>query len=305
MLKDLKEGNRATERVLIKSIDERDGQSGAYFHLDFSDGETDMSANAFRLNRDLALSLRGKVADIDIKQKNGYINVDSIRVVEDEDPSRFLAHAPINIEMGMTTIYSKISSIQDDALREVTEYLVRSNEDRFCSWAAGKSMHHDCLQGLLYHVCRMLISGEYICRVYTSLDYGLMVAGIILHDIGKLQEMVTDEFGVTEYTVEGNLFGHLYLGPVMIDDACRDLGIDPKAERIMLLRHMIVSHHKTQEQGAIRTPAIAEAYALAMLDDLDSRMWMFEKETLKIDPGTVTDNKVKGLDTYLYRRLHS
>jgi 3'-5' exoribonuclease len=128
-----------------------------------------------------------------------------------------------------------------------------------------------------------------------------MIAGASLHDIGKLRELDVDPYGVTTYTVEGNLFGHLFIGPMMVDEACRELGIDPTKEKVMLLKHMIASHHKKQDQGAVRPPATAEAYTLAVLDDLDSALYKYNDEFKKLEPGTMTTQLNRDFGTAVYK----
>lgn len=112
------------------------------------------------------------------------------------------------------------------------------------------------------------------------------MSAAILHDIGKLRELQMDNLGNAEYTIEGNLYGHLYLGAVMIREACSACGIDENSKTIQLLIHMILSHHGKMEYGAVKTPATREAYVLHILDDLDSKLWIYEDTMKNTEPGT-------------------
>lgn len=112
------------------------------------------------------------------------------------------------------------------------------------------------------------------------------MSAAILHDIGKLRELQMDSIGNAEYTMEGNLYGHLYLGAIMIREACSACGIDENSKTIQLLIHMILSHHGKQKYGAVKTPATREAYVLHILDDLDSKLWIYEDTMKNTEPGT-------------------
>ena len=84
------------------------------------------------------------------------------------------------------------------------------------------------------------------CR---DINTELLVAGCILHDIGKLWELDTNEFGASDYTVKGNLMGHSFIGAELAGKTARELGVDE--ENVMLLQHVILSHHGKYEWGAV------------------------------------------------------
>ena len=157
-------------------------------------------------------------------------------------------------------------------------------------------MHHNYIGGLLYHIWRMMRSGICMSTVY-NLDRTMLSAGIILHDIGKLVELKSDEFGSAEYTIAGNLFGHLYIGAEMIDKTRAALGLE-ESEDVMLLKHMILSHHNKLEFGAVKRPATKEAFALAMIDEMDSKIEQYEQELNKLEPGTCGNTKMDGIVVY-------
>ena len=201
------------------------------------------------------------------------------------DLSKYAVHAPVDEEKCYQMVCTAIGKISDPELRLVTNHIISENSDSFRKWAAAKSAHHNYLNGLLYHVCRMLASVKPISAIY-NLDEGLLTAGVILHDIGKLQELDTDNMGTADFTRSGLLYGHLYLGAEMINKACERLGIDSNTEKISLLKHMILSHHEQPEYGAVKMPATKEAYALSILDLLDSKLWIYEKELENLKTGT-------------------
>ena len=105
------------------------------------------------------------------------------------------------------------------------------------------------------------------------LNKSLLYSGIILHDIGKVRELSGPV--ATSYTVEGNLLGHISIVSDEVVEAARELNIE--GEEIMLLRHMILSHHGKLEYGSPKLPYLKEAEILCYIDNIDARMNMFEK----------------------------
>lgn len=300
MLKDYRtDGMAGRERVLVKSIEEKEGNNGKYHRVTLTDGSMELSATVFRA-ADEMLALVGKVCDVTLLVKKGYVNISGMEEVVGADTSPYIRHAVSDPERLMQWIEGEVEKVKNDDLRMVTQYLLKENRDVFMTMAAGKTMHHNCLNGLLYHVARMLDSAQKIAVTY-SLNKDLLCCGVVLHDIGKVREMETDTVGNSTYTVDGNLFGHLYLGPVMVDEACRMLSIDPGVEKIVLLKHMIASHHKLPEYGAVTRPAFKEAYFLSVIDEFDSRAWIFDQALEGMEPGTVSESIIKGLDTYIYK----
>ena len=134
---------------------------------------------------------------------------------------------------------------------------------------------------------RMLKTAVILSRVY-RFDKELLYSAVILHDIGKLQELDTDATGVAEYTVDGNLFGHTLLAIEMIDRKSFENPTYP-AEKIRLLKHCIVAHHGQLEYGAITMPAVKEAMLLHEIDVIDASMYQYEQVEKTLNPGEMSD----------------
>jgi 3'-5' exoribonuclease len=164
-----------------------------------------------------------------------------------------------------------VGEIGNPHLRALLELILADEEllRRFAKAPAAKSIHHAYLGGLLEHVlslCRM-------CRLaashYQSVDLDLLLAGAILHDIGKVHELSYDRaFG---YTSEGQLLGHIAIGLRLVEDKLRELPEFPPRLRT-LLEHLVLSHHGSLEFGSPKVPLYPEALLLAYLDDLDAKM---------------------------------
>ncbi len=164
---------------------------------------------------------------------------------------------------------------EGDHLLKLTERIYEDNKEKLLRWSTAKSVHHNCYGGLLYHTYRMMLAAKSLTDVY-PLTSEVLLPAVALHDIGKIEELQTDELGVADYTNEGNLLGHTLLGIVMIDDTARKLfgeTPDEKTEDMLRqLKHAIAAHHGRLEWGALAVPATREAMLLHELDMIDSRV---------------------------------
>jgi 3'-5' exoribonuclease len=134
---------------------------------------------------------------------------------------------------------------------------------------AAKRLHHAWLGGLLEHVVSLLDLADRVAPHYPVLHRDLLLTGVILHDIGKIQELAWD-VGF-EYTVEGTLLGHIQMGAELAQKTMDGIpGFPPRLRTLVV--HMILSHHGKLEFGSPKLPMIPEALVLNFLDDLDAKM---------------------------------
>ncbi len=132
------------------------------------------------------------------------------------------------------------------------------------------------------------MTGLRVCEVYRNLDRDLVAAGVILHDIEKLNEIQSNQYGISPgYSFEGQLLGHLVQGVKFLDRTCRELGFPE--EKTLMLEHMILSHHYEPEFGSPKKPMFPEAEVLHYLDILDARMFDMEDALRGVAPGTFSD----------------
>lgn len=158
-------------------------------------------------------------------------------------------------------------------IASIAENILLQNKDKFLVWAAAKAMHHAYKGGLLYHTYSMTLVAEFYCRVKPYVDPDILIPAVILHDIGKLRELDTNELGCAEYTVEGQLSNHLQIGAAMVDEylsTAEDADqFDP--EMVRELKHCILSHHGKLEWGAVQIPMTVEAKLLYFIDEADAK----------------------------------
>jgi 3'-5' exoribonuclease len=140
---------------------------------------------------------------------------------------------------------------------------------------AARQLHHAWLGGLLEHVVSLLNLADRVAAHYPLLDRDLLLAGVILHDIGKIREL-SWEIGF-DYTVEGTLLGHIQMGIDLVEKAIAGLPGFPDRLRTLVL-HMILSHHGKLEFGSPKLPMIPEALVLNFIDDLDAKMQAMSSE---------------------------
>jgi len=156
---------------------------------------------------------------------------------------------------------------------------------------AAKSMHHAWIGGLLEHIVSLLAISDLAARHYSEINRDLLLTGVVLHDIGKLHEL---RWGTNfDYTLEGQLVGHISIGISMIEKKLVNLPDFPENLRV-LVEHMILSHHGKYEFGSPKLPMIPEALLLHYLDDLDAKMQTMRSEFARAEalgrsPGQLTE----------------
>lgn len=136
------------------------------------------------------------------------------------------------------------------------------------TFPAAVKIHHAYTGGLLEHTLGVFKLCMNICDLYTELDRQTLLAGALLHDIGKLREF---SGGIANnYTDDGKLLGHIYLGLELIRDFVKNSCLEENL--VQHLYHLILSHHGRLEYGAVRLPQTAEAFALHYADNMDARL---------------------------------
>ncbi|NLM36392.1 MAG: HD domain-containing protein, partial [Clostridiales bacterium] len=224
-------------------------------------------------------------------QSSLQLKIEKIRPTTEEDNldvSEFVPTAPLPAQEMYNFIMSYVDNMKNDDIRLLVTTMLEEYKDKLMYYPAAKKNHHAVRSGLLYHVSTMLRAAEKLCEVYTSLNKDLLYAGVILHDLAKMEEMASSQLGiVSDYTVEGTLLGHIIQGIKNVELVGQRLGIDK--EVVMLLQHMILSHHYEPEYGSPVKPMIPEGEILHYLDIIDARLFDMTKATKEIEPGSFSD----------------
>lgn len=223
----------------------------------------------------------GDVLDVNatVTEFNGKLQLKLEAIVfapADVDKGEFLPYSPRPAEEMLQEVLFTIMEFQDKEIQQLTSELIGEAGEKLRVFPAAKQMHHAEIGGLLHHITSMLNLAKGIAANYPELNRDLLLAGVIIHDLGKMQEMERNELGlVTDYTVQGKLVGHIVCGAMNIERAGKRIGVSDNT--IMLLQHMVLSHHGEPEFGSAQRPLIPEAEVLSTIDRLDARMFeMFE-----------------------------
>ncbi len=187
------------------------------------------------------------------------------------DSSDFIPKSRHNVESMFARLKDLTGAMKSEHLKALFSQFWDDKEftDKFKSAPAAKSMHHAYIGGLLEHTLSMAILVEKIAGHYAGIDMDLLLSGVILHDIGKINEFVYDYR--IDYSDEGRLLSHIVIGLQMLEEKIKHVNGFPE-EQALLLKHLIVSHHGTKEFGSPEPPKTVEALLLNYIDEIDSKV---------------------------------
>ncbi len=216
------------------------------------------------------------------------------------EPSHFLPTARQDIDGMFQRLLKITGSMVTGPLKQLLEAFW--NDPRFVKTfktaPAAKNMHHAYIGGLLEHTLSVASLADKIAGHYSGIDRELLLAGAILHDIGKTREFEY-QFKI-DYSDAGRLLNHIVLGLEMINE--KVLGIEAFPEgQILLLKHLIVSHHGSREFGSPEPPKTIEAVILNYLDEIDSKVNGIRNFIEKEDPNETWTSYHRLLERHFYK----
>lgn len=278
----------------------------AYLSLTLQDSTGVLDAKMWQIEDiDIDLTTPGSLIRVDglmtIYKGHPQLKILSVEGVHpsDVDISKYIPTAPKSLELMKKNLADYIDKIKDKEIHNLVKNLIDMNYESYTTYPAAVSVHHAYFGGLLYHslsICEMAIGLQ---KHYPELSLDYLIAGSLLHDIGKTKELSSAT--AASYTSEGNLIGHVSLGAMMVNEEALKERIT--AEKREVLVHIILSHHGEPEFGSSKMPATREAFLIHMLDDLDAKM-----ETLRVpyeatQEGDFTQ-KVTWIDNRLFYKPH-
>jgi 3'-5' exoribonuclease len=291
----LTHGDSVDEAFLVADKQLRANRQGnLYLHLELRDKTGSVGARLWNATEDLArsfepgdyLQVRGKTQ---VFQGSLQIILTHLDVIDPArvDAEEYLPQGSQNVSKLLSRLREVLFGMRNPHLKALVECFLIDDDflRKFSTAPAGIKNHHAYQGGLLEHVVNLLNVGDRITDLYPDLDRDLLLCGIFLHDIGKVEELSYDR--AFAYTDEGQLVGHLVMGVEMLAakvERCKALtGEDFPSELLLRLKHMIVSHHGTHEFGSPKLPMTLEAVALHYLDNLDAKLHTFGRE-IRDDP---------------------
>jgi 3'-5' exoribonuclease len=295
-IKDLKQDENINGIYILRRKELKEASNKKfYLDLTFSDNTGEINGKLWDVTEDISLSMPLNMlyyvnARVDCWKDNMQLNIQKIRLADPDDQKeidKFVPSAPIPPESMLKEIYSYANRIQHDEIRRLVTKMLKDKEDRLRYYPAARSLHHSIRGGLLYHLYRMLHLSEKIKQVYENVNPDLLYAGILLHDLAKIGELDSNVLGFSEYSKEGQLLGHLVMGVKEIENAGKSLGI---SEEVMLvLQHMVASHHYEPEYGSPKKPMILEAELLHYIDLIDARVYDYENALKNVEKGAFSE----------------
>ena len=311
-LLDYNDGEEMDIVVLIKNSQLRHNKKNKLFlAMQFSDGSGEIRGNYWDANnQDAATFSTGTIVELNGKreeyQGRPQIRIYSLRVVgpqEGYELDQFIKSAPEPVNEMEAEIIKFVMQIDNPTWTKIVKYLLQKWHDRFYDHPAGKSNHHAVRGGLAFHTLSTLKDAKGLADNYEQVNRSLLYAGCILHDMGKVLELSGP--AATQYTTEGNLVGHLVLIDEQIMLAAQDMKMNLESEDLLLLRHMVLSHHGRFEYGSPKLPALLEAELLHRIDDLDAAVYAVTNALQHTPKGEFTEPLLSQDGKRYYRPMHN
>ena len=282
-LRSLKEGESFSGFLLAQEVAFKTSAKGSeYLELKLADASGDLKAFLWDL-RAIEGDMDQVIADAFLKVKgqvsvyNGrtQLRLDKVRFAQDHeigDFSRFFPTSQRPLADMVQELDATIAGIGDPWIRRLLELIFVEEpllREAFCKAPAAKSMHHVYLGGLLEHTLSVAGMADRACAHYPDMNRDLVLAGVLLHDVGKTAELTY--LRSFSYSDAGNLIGHISMEADWINRAVAEIPDFPEELRLLIL-HIVLSHHGKLEYGSPVLPKTPEALLVHYLDDLDGKL---------------------------------
>ena len=308
-LGDINPGDTIQGYYILRKVEMRSTRSGKpYLSLEVADRSgrcpgkiwEDAEKISPELTEDQVVKIRGQVQEY---QGQADLRIDNIRMATDLDPvepEKLIKASTQDLDALYQRILDTITGLENPHLRTLLTSIFGDEEIRakFSRAPGGKLWHHAMFGGLLEHTVSVMELCQWIANHYDNVNGEMLVAGALLHDIGK-----TEELGgrwAIDYTDTGRLVGHLNEGTIIVDRHIQQQEDFPPELRMQIL-HLILSHHGALHQGSPVVPKTLEAQILYMSDQMDSQInaWQHIIERDK-DGQRTWSTFIKPIERFLY-----
>ncbi len=315
-IEEYKEGNKFFGIYLCKSKQVLKTKAGkTYYSLLLQDKTGIIDAKVWELNNGIDdfdsmdfIMTDGMVTSF---QGSRQVNISRIRKAQEGeyDPAEYIPASKYNREEMYQELKKVVMTITEPHLRKLAEkYFVEDTGfiAEFKQHSAAKSVHHAFVGGLLQHTLAVAKICSFVAACYPVIDRDLLITAALFHDIGKVWEI--SEFPSNEYTDEGQLLGHIFLGAELVG---KEVALIPGFPKTLAaeLQHCILAHHGELEYGSPKKPAMAEALALAYADNMDAKLEMITEVYDKAEPtiewlgfNRYMDSNVRQSSGYIQKR---
>ena len=276
---DLQPNSVIVSAFLVQAKDVRFKKTGeGYLSLSLSDKTGEVEAKIWEnieefaplFERDDFIKVKGAVQ---VFRKKPQLTVHKLRRLEEKDVdlADFFPRSSRDTEEMWQELGGTVAAIEDPHLRALLEKIIADPEiaARLKRAPAAKTLHHAYLGGLLEHILSLCRLAKLVLQNYSGLNQDLVIAGVLLHDLGKIYELSYSRS--FNYTSDGQLLGHMILEIEILHKKLAELPDFPRPLQT-LLEHLIISHHGQYEFGSPKLPMFPEALLLHYLDDMDSKL---------------------------------
>ncbi|RYG72863.1 3'-5' exoribonuclease YhaM [Lentibacillus lipolyticus] len=287
-------GDAFDEFILIKSSSRGVASNGKPFlTLILRDATGEIEAKLWDITKEdeevfvaeQIVRLSGELSQFRGKPQLKIFSIRPTSAADNVQVSDFIAKAPVEKEVLMDKLTEAIFEMENPSLQRMVRALVKKHQEKLLTYPAAAKNHHEYVSGLAHHIVSMLELARNMHTLYPETNRDLLYAGVILHDLGKVKEL--SGVVTTSYTLEGKLMGHIPLMVEEIGNVAKELQID--GEEVLVLQHLILSHHGKAEWGSPKPPLIREAELLHLIDLADARMHMLNRALAKVNPGEFTE----------------
>ena len=292
-IKDFVDGDRIIGQLLVVASSKGVTEKGMnYVNVTFQDKSGTIEAKKWdATDEDLNTLVPGSVVNVDARV-NLYKNTNQLKIGEvskindlsEIDLSNFQRVSPLPLPEMKKRLEAYLNSFKDKDVETITRAVISHFYDKYVTYPAAVKIHHEFGSGIIHHSLAMADLAEDVAKRYPQVDRDLLVAGALMHDIGKTIEYENPLMPVQ--TVEGKLCGHIAIMYAEFKKIVDNLNI--KSEVPILLEHMILAHHGKMEWGSPVNPATREAWLLSQIDLIDSHMMVLDKALEPVKEGEFT-----------------
>ena len=293
---DFNEGDQIKGIYLLNNVTKGKTSNGSdYLSVKVQDATKDIDGKIWQATESqLETIVSGKFVQIQanvIKYRDTLqLKIEKCELVDESqvDVNRFVKSAREEVADLRNELQQYLYEIDDRIVNLVVSNLLKIYDEKLQSYPAASKIHHAYHGGLLFHVVSMLRIAKSLINLYPSLNKNYLYAGIIIHDLGKAEEL--SGVVATEYTTKGKLLGHISMIHSQVHNIAKEIG-EEDSEQVMILEHLVLSHHGKLEFGSPVLPMTREAEILTFIDNIDARMDTFDRIYEGVEPGEFTQRE--------------
>ena len=295
-IRDFQKGERIEGFYLIKTLNLKTSSNNSkYFDLIIADSSGEIDSKIWSIDDSQVdlykqgdiIKLRGDVTEWMDRLQLKIIKHRNIEEGDETDYRDIVPSAPRSEKEMLAELEENLRAITNQQMRELSMKAFELYKDKLLYYPAAMRHHHAIRGGLLFHLLRMMETAKALCKIYDA-NEDLLITGIFFHDLQKIEEMEASELGIVSgYSKEGILLGHLVQGVREVRKLGSELGTSE--EILLLIEHMILSHHYHPEFGSPKRPMFLEAELLHHIDMIDARVYDMKKATRDLQPGEFSE----------------